>query len=206
MKNKMKTILCLIALCALIATLHAAQYSWPTFKANLVQVDPFTNKVLTSQYYCDATKKIIRYESSNAIQRYIQFVEPTKFTVITYTIGNDQSIVCNTAKTDNSVYFGNLLEGGTYLGLKALNSTIGLAYNVPKFLGQVHATYVIDSFTNYPALVTFEKKEYYPAVFTNAAELTAAESNALFSIPKEITCKDVTNTRTTGAQVKIFRF
>lgn len=75
----------------------------------------------------------------------------------------------------------------------ALNSTIGLAYQVP-YVGRNKATFVIDSFTNYPALLRTDATG--PTYYVNASELTAFESDSLLRVPKEITCREMTSRAT----------
>ena len=209
----MKIIISVLALLALVATLHAAavpSYTWPTFKSNVQSVDPTNNMTVLQNFYSDANKKMLRFDvnlanANGAIQKYIQFYEVDKYTIIYYTVGKDDSIVCNFAKMDTSSMFGNMLKDATYEGLKALNSTVGLSYQVPAMLGApAPVNFVIDAFTNYPAMVA--QKDNAPSIFINAAEFFKAESDAMLRIPTGITCKDVTSKIRTTNVMNMFKF
>ena len=203
----MKSVLAVLALFALVATLHAAvpSYTWPTFKSNILSVDVTNNQTIVSSFYSDAKKQIIRFdtgiEQNGGMQKYIQFYEVNRYTIIYYTVGKDESIVCNYAKMNTSSMFGNLLAGATFVGLKALNTTVGLSYEAPLFMG-APVNFVIDAFTNYPAVVDMQQKENPPAYFVNASELSASESDAMLRIPKGITCKDISS-KVRSADVKV---
>jgi len=98
--------------------------------------------------------------------------------------------------------FGNLLENSTYLGLMALNTTVGYEYRVPSSDGGSPNIFVIDSFTNYPAMTRRETRGVIPFYFVNASELTAFESNSMMRIPKEITCQEITTRTSRSLMVK----
>jgi len=100
MKSSLVLLLCLVValICGAFAV-QGASYTLPTFKSQLVNFNPFrNNETTTLNYYCDARKKIIRidatYPESNTVQKNVEIYEINRYTVISYNIGDDQSIEC----------------------------------------------------------------------------------------------------------------
>jgi len=127
--------LCLIATCAM-AVGPLSSYSVPTFKATLA------TDIGPGMIYADATKKIVRVDmstpyfnpSSKKITHGIEFYMEHKYLVMTWKLGNSSSLKCT--YTDLRSFpnmFYDLLEGATYQGLKALNNTVGYAYELALF-------------------------------------------------------------------------
>ena len=181
---------CLIVVSAASGPLD--KYSLPTFKTTIT---PQSNPQFTSKIYADAVKKIVRYDyqmvqpESKLMSRGIMFLTTDMNMNLVFQPGNDSSISCTYHDSNFTYVFENVMFGASYLGLRALDDSVGYAYYLTLFL-DFPGTLVIDAFTLFPAV--FEAKQPIKDTYHfESSILTREESDQMLVLPKGIPCRKV---------------